>query len=184
MSLFDDQTPAELRAQILTYFATSVMSDGERARVLGLPRGCRIREGAKILNQGSFQCGEYVWIGEGAILDAQGGLAVGDYTQIGPNVMVWSHSSHMQALHGETGITRERITYTPTTIGKNCFIAGPSVILPGITIGDRVLVPPMSVVDRDLPDNTMYRSTNARLEKFENRVAELERALAALGGGK
>jgi acetyltransferase-like isoleucine patch superfamily enzyme len=114
----------------------------------------------------------------------EGGLSLGDYTQIGPNVMVWSHSTHLQALRGETGINRERITYTPTKIGKNCFIAGPSVILAGVTIGDRVLVPPMSVVDRDLPDKTMYRSANSRLEKLESRVAELERALAALGGGK
>ena len=62
-----------LRKQILTYSMSSVMTDDERAKLLGLPKGCRIRENAKILCPENFRCGEYVWIGEGAILDASGG---------------------------------------------------------------------------------------------------------------
>jgi acetyltransferase-like isoleucine patch superfamily enzyme len=182
MMLFNDETPPSLRAQILTYLATSAMTDSERAAVLGLPSGCRIREGAKILAPEKFQCGENVWIGEGAILDAQGGLSIGDFTQIGLNVFVWSHTSHWQALRGETGITRDRITYTPTRIGKRCFIAGPSVIMPGVTIGDRVIVPPMSVVSEDLADNVVYHNAAAKIAKLEAAVAELSARVKTLGG--
>jgi hypothetical protein len=100
--MIDVDTNSEPRKQILTYHASATMTDRERAKFLGLPGGCRIREGAKILCPEKFKCGHYVWIGEGAMLDAQGGLAFGDYTQIGLNVMVWSHSSIKQALKGET----------------------------------------------------------------------------------
>ena len=37
---------------------------------------------------------------------------------------------------GETGLCREHIEYKPTKIGSRVFIAGPSVVLAGVTIGD------------------------------------------------
>jgi acetyltransferase-like isoleucine patch superfamily enzyme len=178
--LFQEDVDPKLRAQILTYAASATLSDAERGRLLGLPRGCRIREGAKILAPEKFRCGEYVWIGEGAILDAQGGLDIGDHTQIGLNVFVWSHTSHWQALRGETGHSREHIKYTPTRIGSCCFIGGPSVISPGVTIGDRVIVPPMSVIESDLPSNTVFRPVSNRVAKLERRIEELVEQLKAL----
>jgi acetyltransferase-like isoleucine patch superfamily enzyme len=171
--MFDEHTDPLLRRQILTYLATAAMTDAERARALGLPKGCRIREGAKILAPEKFRCGEYVFIGEGSILDAQGGLTVGDYTQLGLHVLVWTHSSHKQALHGETGLTRERIQYSPTRIGSSCFIGGPSVVLPGVTIGDRVIVPPMSVVDEDIEEGTVLLPMSRRVRRIERQLKEL-----------
>ncbi len=179
MSLFENDTDPELRAQILTYHMSQVMTDRERAKLLGLPESCRIREGAKILAAENLVCGKNVWIGEGAVVDAQGGLTIGDYTQIGLSVMVWSHSSHKQAVLGETGKSRENMEYTPTKIGARCFIAGPSVIAPGVTIGDGVIISPCSLVQRDLGDGAVYNMnreryrTGKRIEKLERIVADL-----------
>jgi acetyltransferase-like isoleucine patch superfamily enzyme len=174
------ESPSELRQQILGYAMTETMTDRERAQFLGLPSGCRMRERAKILAPEKFTCGKNVWIGEGAVLDAQGGLSIGDETQIGLNVMVWSHSSHSQALKGETGSSRDRIVYKATKIGSNCFIAGPSVILPGVTIGNGVLIPPMSVVSEDLPNGTIFRDSHRDMKKLQNRVESLEKQIADL----
>jgi acetyltransferase-like isoleucine patch superfamily enzyme len=168
---------AQLRAQILTYHATELMTDRERAQFLGLPNGCRIRERAKILAPEKLECGENVWIGEGAVLDAQGGLEIGDNTQIGLGVMVWSHTSHRQATSGETGSSRDKIAYRRTSIGSNCFIAGPSVIAPGVTIGDRVIISPLTFVDRDVADDEVLSGPRS-LKKLEERVAALEAQLA------
>ena len=143
-------TDAALRHQILTYHAAELMTDRERAMFFGLPNGCRIRERAKIIAPEKFECGENIWIGEGAVLDAQGGLSIGDNSQIGLGVMIWSHTSHKQAVSGETGVSRDKIQYRKTTIGRNVFIAGPAVVLPGVTIGDRAIISPMTVVDRDI----------------------------------
>jgi hypothetical protein len=42
-------------------------------------------------------------------------------------VMIWTHSSHKQAVAGKTSSpTKEGIQYAETKIGSNCFIAGPS----------------------------------------------------------
>ena len=173
---FDATTPEALRTQILAYQMTDALTDVERARFFSLPEGCRMRERAKILAPGKLSLGHHVYIGEGAILDAQGGLTIGDYTQIGANVLVWSHSSHNQALAAQTGISHAAIVYKPTTIGSNTFIVGPSVVAPGVTIGNRVIVSPLSFVDRDLPDDAVF-SPAKDLRALQARVEHLEKML-------
>jgi acetyltransferase-like isoleucine patch superfamily enzyme len=177
-----------IRSEILRYRSTSLMNDRERARFLGLPAGCRIRENAKILNPDRFTCGTDVWIGEGAILDAQGGLEIGDNTQIGLSVMIWSHTTHLQALVGETGKSKDKIAYTPTKVGSNTFIGGPSVIGPGVTIGNGVIISPLSFVERDLPDGAVYSNNRLRrhaerdLANLQLEVDELRSEVARLRG--
>ncbi|HEX4070613.1 MAG TPA: acyltransferase [Planctomycetaceae bacterium] len=172
--MLDPKTDVGLRNQILTYHLSDVLTDVERARLLGLPEGCRIRERAKILCPEKLNLGKNVWIGEGAVLDAQGGLTIGDNTQIGLNVMVWSHTSHQQALMGKTGSpTKEGIKYQETRIGSNCFVAGPSVIAPGVTIGDGVIIAPLTFVDRDLADGEIL-SGPRELKKLVQKVERLE----------
>ena len=178
--MLDPKTDIALRNQILTYHISDVLTDVERGKLFGLPEGCRIRERAKILCLEKLQLGTNVWIGEGAVLDAQGGLTIGDNTQIGLNVMVWSHTSHKQALEGKTGSqTKEGIAYKETRIGCNCFIAGPSVIGPGVTIGDGVIISPLTFVDRDVPDGEVV-SGPRELKKLAQRVEHLTRSLDEL----
>ncbi len=173
-SLLDPNTDPRLRDQILTYALSELLTDRERAQLLGLPDGCRIRERAKILAREKLKLGRNVWIGEGAVLDAQGGLTIGDNTQIGLNVMVWSHTSHKQAIEGLTGSpTKEGIRYKETRIGSNCFIAGPSVIGPGVSIGDRVVIAPLTFVDRDVDDGEVISATR-ELRKLREQVQHLE----------
>ncbi len=157
-SVYSDETPWELRKQILDYKATDCMTDVERASYFGLPEGCRMRERAKIISPEKLKIGKNCWIGEGAILDASGDLEIGDNTSIGLGVYVWTHDSHKLNLRGEnTGNSSHKIKRSPTKIGSNCFIAGPSVIMPGVTIQDKCIISPMSVVYNDLSEKTIYK---------------------------
>jgi acetyltransferase-like isoleucine patch superfamily enzyme len=144
-----------LRNDILKRFIGLLMTDDEKAEMYNLPEGCRIREGAKILSPENFKCGKYVWIGENAILDASGGLEIGDHTSIGLGVFIWSHTSHLTNLSMNNEINSPLIIRKPVKIGSGCFIAGPSVINSGVTIGDKVIVLPMSVVTKDVPSYTI-----------------------------
>jgi acetyltransferase-like isoleucine patch superfamily enzyme len=182
--MLDPNTDPGLRNQILTYLLSEVLTDRERARLLGLPEGCRIRERAKILAPERLTMGTNVWIGEGAVLDAQGGLTIGDNTQIGLNVMIWTHTSHMQALTGKTGsLSKEGIEYLPTKIGKNCFIAGPSVIGAGVTIGDGVTISPLAMVDSDVAAGEVvspHLAARRETKRLEKELRELRGDLEAL----
>ncbi len=157
-SNFASDTPFEIRKEILDYQATQSMSDTERAAYFGLPEGCRMRERAKIISPENLTIGKNCWIGEGAILDASGTLEIGSNTSIGLGVYLWTHDSHKLNIRGEnTRDQSHRIRRSPTRVGSNCFIAGPSVVMPGVTISDKCIVAPMSVVYSDLPEKTTYK---------------------------
>lgn len=155
----------DLRSYVLKQFISGVMTDEERAKLWGLPKGCRMRENAKIISPENFKCGEHVWIGEGAVLDASGGLEIGSHTSIGLNVMVWSHTSFLANLMMSNENKSPLIARAKTTIGKGCFIAGPSVIYHGVTLGDKTVVLPMSVINKDTPGNCIVGGSPARLIK-------------------
>lgn len=50
-----------------------------------------------------------------------------------------------------------------TRIGKNCFIGGRSIIMPGVQIGDSCIVGAGSVVTKSVPDNCIVAGNPARV---------------------
>ena len=176
-----------LRRDILTRHAAQLMTDDERAALFGLPAGCRIRENAKIICPEKLVCGEHIWIGEGAVLDASGGLTIGEHTSIGLGVMIWTHSSRLANMALANDRPGDFIERKPTRIGKGCFIAGPAVILHGVTIGDFVTVAPMTVVSKDVPDWSVVIGNPCKIipadrEGMQREVEERRQALAAASG--
>jgi len=163
--LCDNERNTSLRTEILQRLASLVMTDDERANLFGLPEGCRIRESAKIIAKDKLVCGKYVWIGEGSVLDASGGLEIGDHTSIGLGVMIWTHSSHLSNLAMKNESGSSLIQRKPTKIGQGCFIGGPAVIYSGVTISERCLIQPMSVVTSDIPPYSVVAGSPGKIIK-------------------
>lgn len=65
-----------------------------------------------------------------------------------------------------------RSFYHATKIGKRCFIGVRAVILPGITIGDEVVVGAGSVVTKDIPSNCVVAGNPARVIKHNIRTGK------------
>lgn len=78
-------------------------------------------------------------------------IYVGDYTMFAPGVIVAT------AGHPILPELRETVYQynMPVHIGKNCWIGAGAIILPGVTIGDQVVVGAGSVVTKDLPSNVV-----------------------------
>jgi len=78
-------------------------------------------------------------------------IYVGDYTMFGPNVIVAT------AGHPILPQLREQAyQYNASEhIGKNCWLGSGSIVLPGVTIGDNVVIGAGSVVTRDIPSNVV-----------------------------
>lgn len=65
--------------------------------------------------------------------------------------------------------------YLHTRIGKNCFIGGNSLILPGVEIGDNCIVGAGSVVTKDVPPRTVVAGNPARVIKTGIEVGQYGR---------
>ena len=76
---------------------------------------------------------------------------VGDYTMIGPNVIIATAGHPILPELRKQGYQYNASVH----IGKNCWLGAGVIILPGITIGDNVVVGAGSVVTKDLPSNVV-----------------------------
>ena len=76
---------------------------------------------------------------------------MGDFTQLGPNVVLAT------AGHPIIPELREQAYQynAPVRVGRNCWLGANVVVVPGVTIGDNVVVGAGSVVTKDLPDNVI-----------------------------
>lgn len=78
-------------------------------------------------------------------------VTIGDNVMIAPNVSLYGagHPIHPDARNSgyEYG--------APITIGNNVWIGGSVCVLPGVTIGDNVVIGAGSVVAKDIPDNVI-----------------------------
>ena len=83
---------------------------------------------------------------------------------IGPNTLVVSRStilSHEHVKRDSRDVNRPFVT--DTYIGKNCFIGIGAMILPGVRIGDEVVVGAYAVVTKDVPSNTVVVGNPAKI---------------------
>ena len=86
-------------------------------------------------------------------------IYVGDNTMFGPNVTVAS------AGHPILPELREKAyQYNASVhIGKNCWIGAGVVIVPGITVGNNVVIGAGSIVTKNLPDNVVAVGNPCRI---------------------
>ncbi|MDE1766227.1 MAG: acyltransferase [Thaumarchaeota archaeon] len=161
----NDERRIKVRKEIMRREESRLMTDDERAAFFGLPKGCRMREGVKIYSPENFKCGEYCWFGEDTKLDASGGLEIGDHTTVGSSVLVWSHTSFLTNLTMNNFIGSNLIIRKKTKIGSGVFIVGHAVIYPGVNIGDKCVILPMTVVTEDIPSYSMVSGAPGKVIK-------------------
>ncbi len=86
-------------------------------------------------------------------------IYVGDYTMLGPNVTLATAGHPIDPELRCRGLQYNM----PVRIGKNCWLGAGVIVLPGVTIGDNVVVGAGSVVTRDLPDNVVAVGSPCRV---------------------
>jgi maltose O-acetyltransferase len=97
-----------------------------------------------------------VFIARGCYLDPGFGwlISIGDDTTLGPNVTILAHDAAPKLRTGYSVIGAVHV-------GNRVFIGANATILPGVTIGDDVIVGAGSVVPRDVPPGTVVAGSPA-----------------------
>lgn len=94
------------------------------------------------------------------------GVHIGEHTYVAFNARILTHD-------------RTRGLYLHTFIGRNCFIGGESIILPGITVGDNCVIGAGSVVTKDVPPRSIVAGNPAKIIRSEIEVGTYGRFLDA-----
>lgn len=83
---------------------------------------------------------------------------IGDNVMIGPNTMICTvgHPLSPKGRRNHLGVAK------PIRIGNDVWIGGNVTVLPGVTIGNNVVIAAGAVVTKDVPDNCLYGGVPAR----------------------
>ena len=86
-------------------------------------------------------------------------VTIGDNTTVSFDCAFVTHDAATRVIRNLPGQNKETVIYGPITVGKNCFIGCRTVILPNVKIGDNCIIGAGSIVNKDIPDNTVAAGT-------------------------
>lgn len=91
-------------------------------------------------------------------------IYVGSHTLFGPNVVLATAGHPMMPELRKHGIQYNM----PIHIGENCWLGAGVIVVPGVTIGDNVVIGASSVVTKDIPSNSVAMGTPCRVVRKIN----------------
>lgn len=113
------------------------------------------RNGIVLLSDGGIiQIGNQVFLNHNVSITSLKRICIGDHVSIGNNVVIVDHDHDIS---GGTGfVSSEVVIESHAWIGANC------VILRGVTIGEGAVIGAGSVVNKDVPANTIVGGVPAK----------------------
>lgn len=100
-------------------------------------------------------------------------ITIGDHSGIGPNVQTYTvfhptKASDRLSVNTEEGFSFWKSATAPVTIGRNVWIGGGAIILPGVSIGDGTTIGAGSVVTKSIPSNCLAVGNPCRVVRMLN----------------
>lgn len=131
-----------------------------------------LRDGLGAVGEGAFirppfycDYGTNIRLGAGAFLNFNCTVldvvevVIGDGTQIGPGVQILTADHPRDPAERAGGLEWG----VPVRIGRNVWIGGGAIILPGVTVGDDAVIGSGSVVTKDVPTGATVVGNPARV---------------------
>ncbi|CAD2250311.1 sugar O-acetyltransferase [Xanthomonas arboricola] len=171
----DDELQADQAAAadwMARYNASAAQPPAQR-RALLVERLADVGEGAVI--RPPFHCdyGYNIRLGAGVFLNFNCVIldvcqvSIGEGTQVGPAVQFYAADHPRDAAGRASGLEFGR----PIRIGRNVWIGGGAIILPGVSIGDDAVIGAGAVVTRDVPAGATVLGNPARVRASRDAAA-------------
>lgn len=149
----------------------------EKNVVLGRRRGGRIRFGRHVsLNRNAqisvtqnalIETGDYTGIGDNNVIVARERITLGSHVMLGANVCIYDHDHVFR----EPGIMRDLgYNTSPVVIEDNVWLGAGVIVLRGVRIGQGSVVAAGTIVNRDIPANSLVY--NQRNTVVKTRITE------------
>jgi len=134
------------------------LDSSARANPLGGSSPCVLRT---MTSAAHLTLGDRVGISSSVIV-AGNSIEIGEDTILGAGSMVLDNDFHAPGLRF-SWLTEYSKNSKPIKIGRGCFIGARSIILKGVTLGDRVIIGAGSVVTKDVPAFSVAAGNPARI---------------------
>ena len=122
-----------------------------------------------LLIESNFYCdyGYNISVGENFYMNHNGVILDGAKVEFGDNVFVGPNCGFYTAGHPIDYKERNKgLEYAkPIKVGNNVWFGGNVVVLPGVSIGDNVVIGAGSVVTRDIPSNIIAHGNPCKVKK-------------------
>lgn len=132
-------------------------------RLAGLGVGAATTIGGEIRVEGgpprNLRIGSECWINAGCVFDVADRIDIGDTVSMAQDVMILTSTHQL----GDSLNRAGPLTTAPVEIGSATWIGARSVVLPGVKIGKACIIASGSVVNRDVPPNSLIGGVPARL---------------------
>ena len=156
-SNYDKELIAErIKVKDLCYLYNSLLPSktDERAallkKILGKTKGSFWIEQPFVCDYGyNIEIGENFYSNHNLVILDCNKVKFGDNVFIGPNCGFYTAGHPIDATTRNQGLEYAK----PITIGNNVWFGGNVCVLPGVTIGDNVVIGAGSVVNKDIPSN-------------------------------
>lgn len=160
---------------LITYIHIAIADKKKRKKLSKLfskmkkaGRNIEIGKNCSISSLSKFEIGDNVWIGDNFYAKAEGEIKIGSGTIISRNVEIWTSNHNYDSDDLMTIPYDKRFINKPVVIGENCWIGTHVIFLPGVTIGEGVVVGAGSVVTKDIPDYAVIGGNPAKVIKYRN----------------
>lgn len=138
------------------------------------PLGGSLRLILIVGKDGRIQCGNYVGISN-SCLRIESELIIEDYVNIGGDCKIYDSDMHSVEYEWRIQQPDDHAKSAPIYIRKGAWIGAHSIILKGVTIGERAVIGAGSIVTKDVPADEVWAGNPARfIKKIEGQDIALK----------
>jgi acetyltransferase-like isoleucine patch superfamily enzyme len=137
-----------------TMIDTGKLQIGEDARI-----NEQVIVGGMKTPQSALIMGKRTIIMEYSFINTTMPITIGDDTGIGGHCLLFTHGSWLNQLEGFP------VTFAPITIGKSVWLPWRVFIMPGVTIGDKVVIGANSMINKSVQSNCLVAGSPAKVIK-------------------
>ena len=111
-----------------------------------------------------IEVGDRSELGKGSVINRN--TTIGSDVMMGPDVKIYTGNHRFDRLdipmHEQGGVLK------PVSIGNDVWLGANALIMPGVTIGNHVVIAAGAVVTKDIPDYAIAGGNPARVIKYRN----------------
>ncbi len=122
-------------------------------KCFSLGRRCSVRFGSMVYGHGagSFRAGDFCTLGLFTMVNCSADVTFGDYCGTGPRCIIYTHGNYLPTLEGYGN------QYRDVRLGDYVWLHLDVAVLPGVTIGDHVMVYSRTLVTGDIASGMSLR---------------------------